>query len=275
MAFVVGLGVVFGCSSASAPDGPGGDGASGGASTSSSGSSGAAAPQPATAAAVVTAVRIDIDYATGAAPHTETGLGGRSPFELAQTNLDRLFPGRTVTLPRTLETMHEVTGVAAGPYSGDAIQALATSHRAAAPNAATATLYVLFLDGYYADEKGENRGVLGVTLGNTGVIAMFKPVIEGAGSLLPTSSAAYVEQSTLVHEIGHAAGLVDNGLAMVKPHQDTEHGAHCTNTECIMYWSNEGVEGLSGFLGRNVGDGAKILYDADCLADIDAARVAP
>lgn len=252
------------CSSSTSP----GDESGGGGADASSSGGGAA---PVTADPTIRAVRIDIAYATGAAPHTEAGPTGRSPFDLAQTNLDRLFTGRSVTLPRTVEAMSEVKGVAAGPYSSDAILALAAAHRAAAPDPTTATLYVIWLDGYYADDDGENRSVLGVSIGTTGVVAMFRPVIEGAGGLLPTNTAAYVEQSTLVHEVGHAAGLVDNGLAMATAHRDAEHGAHCTNSECIMYWQNAGVEGLSGFLGRNLADGPRVLYDANCLADIDVA----
>ena len=59
---------------------------------------------------------------------------------------------------------------------------------------------------------------------------------------------------------------------MVKEHQDENHGAHCNNTECIMFWQNEGVEGLSSFLGRNLANGPRVLFDDDCLADADAIR---
>ena len=90
---------------------------------------------------------------------------------------------------------------------------------------------MISLDGY-ADDEGKSRGVLGVSLENTGVTAIFDPMIERAGGLLPT-----------------------NGLAMGEEHQDKTHGAHCNNTERVMFWQNEGVEGLSSVLGRTLANG--------------------
>ncbi len=80
--------------------------------------------------------------------------------------------------------------------------------------------YLLFLNGLF-DDDGSGKGnpnILGVSLGDTGVIAIFKPVIDGTRqTALDTETPKLVEQLTLIHEFGHAAGLVDNGMPMASP----------------------------------------------------------
>jgi hypothetical protein len=124
---------------------------------------------------------------------------------------------------------------------------------------------VLFLDGYLSQEGQRQPAVLGVSIGNTGVIAMFKPVISGA------ATARFVEQTTLIHEFGHAAGLVDNGLAMTRPHRNPDHGAHCDDSECVMHYLNEGAKDLVGFVRRVIKTDSTVVFDAACLDDARAA----
>jgi predicted Zn-dependent protease len=221
----------------------------------------------------ITEVAFEIDYATGAEPYTG-GIGGAfgDTWELFQTNAERLFQddGKTLTVPTTLAEMEELTDVPAGPYTADAILALAEAHRDQASAGATARFYVIFLDGYYDDGSGPDMNVLGVSLGRSGVIAMFKPVIASTGSALTPNVERFVEQSTLVHEFGHAVGLVDNGIPMVAAHKDTAHGAHCDNDRCTMYWANEGAADAAQFVRDYVVSGSTILFDAACLADVDA-----
>jgi hypothetical protein len=77
----------------------------------------------------------------------------------------------------------------------------------------------------------------------------------------------YVEQVTLIHEIGHAIGLVNNGLPMVEAHQDADHGAHCNNPDCVMYWANEGPNDMLKFAQNASMNQATIIFDSKCLND--------
>ena len=77
----------------------------------------------------------------------------------------------------------------------------------------------------------ENR-ILGINLDGTPTIAIFKPVIESASN--SRTEKALIEQSTIVHEIGHAIGLVNKGVRATTAHHDTANGAHCTNEGCVM-----------------------------------------
>ena len=83
-------------------------------------------------------------------------------------------------------------------------------------------------------------------------------------------TSKYIEQSTLVHEMGHALGLVNTGLPMDVAHQDTAHGPHCNNPDCVMYWLNEGASDLRGYIIRLLLPGNTrfpILFDDKCLED--------
>jgi hypothetical protein len=63
------------------------------------------------------------------------------------------------------------------------------------------------------------------------------------------------QDEILLHEFGHIMGLTGPGS-----HQDSEHGSHCSNRECLMYW-----------LARPREPGAPIEFDANCLQDIAKA----
>jgi hypothetical protein len=168
-----------------------------------------------------------------------------------------------------------------GPFDAEAIAGLAGRYRDVRSGDGVASYYAIWLDGLYAEGGRARDDVLGVSLGETGVIAMFKPVLRGAASR--QAVRWFVEQSTLVHEFGHAAGLVNNGVDARGAHHDAEHGAHCTNREgCVMFYANEGVADIVSFYERNRernGDDAAlfeaVLFGPECLGDMAAAAGGP
>ena len=80
-----------------------------------------------------------------------------------------------------------------------------------------------------------------------------------------------IEGATWVHELGHLMGLVNTGADMVTAHQDEEHGAHCDNPDCIMYWLNNSVE-IAGIIKQRLDSGNEefLPFDQNCLDDLDA-----
>jgi len=223
----------------------------------------------------ITGVTIEIDYEAGEAPFTGPILGAGDTFDLAATNLDRLFAGKkTLTLPRTLAMMEDIGTVADEELTVADVLALATAHRQQHDTTTTKTYYLIFVGGQFADGSGPNPNVLGVSIGDTGVVAMFKDVIRST-NVPATNVSRYVEQSTLIHELGHGAGLVDNGVAMVAEHKDAPHGAHCTDDHCVMYWLNEGARDAAEFVQKYVASTNTILFDSQCLADVDALTGGP
>jgi hypothetical protein len=220
----------------------------------------------------VTRVVLEVDYQTGAAPETgRYALGTRDAWGIFNTNIRRIFreaPQRDLVVPTTLDEMQEleIEPPADGGFSVSDILGIARAHQDGRSTNAERVFYVLFLDGYLRTQSGDpNTQIIGVSLGATGIIAMFKPVIR------QSSVARFVEQTTLVHEFGHAIGLVANGLPTTGPHHDAEHGAHCANRDCVMYYAHEGLADLASWVARVLATGDSVLFGAECLGDIDAA----
>lgn len=249
-------------------DGGGGDGGGTGGPDAPPGLRGVFDPS-------VTDVLVEIDFEPGAEPFTGNVIGFGDTFAITRSNIDRIFAGRkTLSVPTTLAGMENIGDVPDEQLTVDDLLALAAAHRSSGDTATRKTYYVLFLSGYFTDGSGPRPGVLGVSIGDTGVIAMFKDVIDST-HIPATNVARFVEQSTLVHELGHAIGLVHNGVLPTSPHHDTAHGAHCTNDACVMYWQNEGAGDMAAFVQRSVLSGDTILFDAACLADVDALTGGP
>ena len=221
-------------------------------------------------------VSIEIDYETGQAPFTGPIIGFGDTFDLTVANLERVFSGKKqLAIPRVQADMQDIGAVPDEELTVADILALADAHRDQHDAAGTKTYYVIFVSGHFADASGVQSGVLGVSIGDTGVLAMFKDVIRSTNVPAFPNVVRYVEQSTLIHELSHGIGLVDNGVPMVSAHKDTMHGAHCDDDKCVMYYLNEGASDAAAYAQQFVITGSSILFDANCLADVDALTGGP
>ena len=248
---------------------------SGGSSTTEgSTSSGGQPPAASLYGPSIGKIVFEVDYAAGAEPYTGTIPAFGEVWGLFDKNARRLFEGaeKEFEIPTSLDAMQAIGDVPGESFTAEAILDLAAKHRDKPSSGDTASFYFLWLNGLYHDGKEVNGNVLGVSIGTTGVIAMFKPVIAGTASPLPGLDVEkYVEQATAIHEFGHAAGLVDNGLAMANPHKDEANGAHCSNQDCIMYYAIEGTSGVVDFVKKSVISSDVTLWGAECLGDAEAA----
>jgi hypothetical protein len=259
------LALVIACGCNSVPGGSSGDDDDVSIDASGGGGSGAASVFD----DAITKVVVEIDYETNQQPFTGPIVGFGDTFEPTQANLDRLFAGKkALTIPRTLDSMQDVGAVADEEITVEDIFALAALHRNVQNSDASRSYYVIFVSGHFADGSGVQPGVLGVSIGDT--IAMFKDVINSTNIVLAPNVVRYVEQSTLIHELAHSIGLVDNGVHMAAAHKDAAHGAHCDNPDCVMFWQNDGSNDAAKFAQQKLLTGSSILFDAKCLADVDA-----
>jgi len=92
-------------------------------------------------------------------------------------------------------------------------------------------------------------------------------VIRSTGAHPNGAVPKFVEQSTLIHEMAHALGFVNNGLPLKTAHQDSAHGAHCSNPNCVMYYLNEGKSDMVNFVQQYILSGNTVMMDSQCLQD--------
>ncbi|MCF8232403.1 MAG: hypothetical protein K9J27_09450 [Bacteroidales bacterium] len=156
-------------------------------------------------------------------------------------------------------TAIELPGLA--PYSTNDIIQIESNHRSAFNSDNTLTVY-----GFIADRQFEqNENVLGVAYRNTS-FALFGSKIEENSGGLNQPSKALLESTVMNHELSHLLGLVNNGTPMQNDHQDEEHGHHCDNEDCLMYWTAETGDIVSTLVGM---DNPPPLYE-NCINDLQA-----
>jgi hypothetical protein len=211
-------------------------------------------------------VEFEVDYEVGAQPYTFSLLTGGDTWNLFETNVEAVYSSLApeISVPSSLDEMEALPADGVDNYSTQDIVAIAAEHRQLFDTATSRTFYVIFLDGYYAVDGVRDGQVIGVSLGSTGIIAMFKPVYDNQ------TGASIVEQTTLVHEFGHAVGLVNKGIPLTSEHLDRANGPHCLNPDCVMFWQNEGLNDILGFIARLIFDDTDVLFGQECLTDIAA-----
>jgi len=133
-----------------------------------------------------------------------------------------------------------------------------------------AFLHVLYLDStlrytYF----GQDRVAGGVEDRN--LIVVFQGP-DPQGVKTPTlPDQVRVDQVLLIHELGHALGLVNNGAPMVKDHSLADDPYHSRNGDSVMFAGTD----LIGLAERNADNRMRhgvALFDADDLADLAALR---
>lgn len=167
-----------------------------------------------------------------------------------------------------------------GTWSDKDLLQLSDAHRDVDTGGQTAALHLLFVDGSY-----EQQGVLGVTYTSkrsdgsvvaSGPIVIFSESIrEACAPVVLVSPCVDINSywaAVLVHEFGHALGLVNNGVPMQRNHEATEcNGSpdkgHSSNTASVMHCDVEQVNITNAF----GGGGPPTSFDADDKADLCAA----
>lgn len=223
-------------------------------------------------------IEIDAVDGKGPAPAAVRLFEERLSELLADGHLDK--PGGIEVVVDDVLPPHEEAG---HDYTRDEQHALSTSSRDLPREPGVAFVHMLYLDGHTELDEGNGR-VLGYAYGGS-YVAMFRESIDSACAsstlldlLTPSlqkEACEVTEAGVLVHELGHLLGLVNNGLDMVNPHQDAEHGAHDADERCVMYWLAETSDAADVIADRFLaGDTGVMPFDDECLRDLDAAVAA-
>lgn len=120
-------------------------------------------------------------------------------------------------------------------WSGTDIRAVAEANRSTRSSDDAVSLYLVYVRGEFTS-GGESTNAIGVAT-NASEIALFPEAWSGLGGLLGGSRA--IERAVLVHELGHALGLVNLTYTSPIDHEDPDYPGHSRNEGSVMYWAVE------------------------------------
>lgn len=209
---------------------------------------------------------LEFAHETGAEPYSTN-----SDWEFTRSNIKAVFDRRSLnTSLRVPWGTRSFAPEGKTGFSLNDIVQLAERHRTHEPTILEPSVFVMVLNGFLEDNGELKENVVGVNINNTSIVAVFKPTIEQLSTSDETKRK--VEQNVIVHEVGHAFGLVRKGIPLASNHHDTENEHHCTNRECVMYHTYEIAGKMKSFAVQNLFPLDKIVFDDACLNDIEQFR---
>lgn len=217
-------------------------------------------------------IKVDVKYEPGGEPYTDKNFRNRHYWTFLESNLKAIYDERGMNVelevPKELSDMTMIQIQNKDSWTAEEVVNLVNSLDYTATTDKLGVYKVVFLKGYFKSNGTVKNTVLGINVTGTTIIAIFKDVVEDMGRQRDDNIAKFAEQSTLVHEIGHALGLVNNGVAQVEDHHDHEYGAHCSNPDCVMYWKNEGATDMIKFIQDYFSSGSEVMFGDKCMNDL-------
>lgn len=213
----------------------------------------------------------NVYYEQGASPYAGNRLNGKPYWDFFEKNASSLLKaesrGVSLNIPKALSQMTEIPAIGKSSWTAEEIYNLAKNQNMVESTSEKGTVGIFFLKGNFKEGDQVKTSVMGVHLTNTNIIAIFKEKLEEIKNSQGLAVARFSEQSVIIHEFGHAMGLVNNGLTPKSDHHDAEHGSHCKENTCVMYYLNEGSNDMAEFIRNYVTTGDEDLFDSQCLND--------
>lgn len=120
-------------------------------------------------------------------------------------------------------------------WSPAELRAVADANRSTSSDGGTVSLYLLYVRGGF-HSGGEETNAIGVAH-SASELALFPERWSGLGDVL--GSARAIERAVLVHELGHALGLVNLTYTSPTDREDPDHPGHSANRGSVMHWAIE------------------------------------
>lgn len=184
----------------------------------------------------ITEYGINAIYEPGAEPYVgNLGVTTNKVWDISKSSYQSLFQGRTrsITVPFTLADMTPITAQNHTTWDSSSLIDLGNRYAKKLLTNNKISVSVIFVKGTYEG----NTSILGIHFTGLPFAFIFKDVVLSTGG--SSLQQQYVEQATIVHELGHITGLVNNGVPLTSNHEDASHPHHTTNSQCVMYWAEE------------------------------------
>lgn len=189
-------------------------------------------------------------------------MTGSRPTEEAMNNLKSMI-SQFCNKPDGISfKYHEIAAQGKAAYSISDVRTIENDTREEFTYKKDLAIYFLFLDGPSSENQGSSM-VLGQAYYNTSMVIYEKTLQDNSGGF-GEPELYKLETAVINHELGHILGLVNNGSNMYHAHQDTAHGAHCDNSDCLMYWEAETGSIFNNLLGNS----PIPVLDDNCVKDL-------
>jgi len=212
----------------------------------------------------VTKFSVKVFYEPTAVPYTGVLNLTHDTWDITKQSYQALFQthtGRTIETPVTTGDMTAIAAQNKSTWSEDELISLGSATALPLMNGTESTVSVIFLNGKF----NGIASVLGVHFTGYPFVFIFKDVVVSTGGT--GNDQKYVEQAVVVHEVGHAVGLVNNGVPMTTPHEDSVHPKHNSNNQCVMYWQVEYASSVLSSLSGLIAGGSLNLFASDSISD--------
>lgn len=198
-------------------------------------------------------LEVEIDYMMGYEPNAE-----------ALDSLEAFLEQRLNKVSVSILTPTQIPAAGQSSYTATDVRNLEATHRNEFSSVEDSTLsaYMIILDSKFSENN-----VLGIAYYNTSN-AFFGGAYDEVSGGIGQPSRRLTESISFRHEFGHLFGLVNipgSGTEMQTNHQDTDHGHHCTDDQCLMYYAMENAGVFGQFFGEEIPS-----LDANCLNDLRA-----
>lgn len=204
-------------------------------------------------------------YEAGAEPYVGNISGTTTPvWELTKKTFAALFNnhvGRFMFVPNILGQMIQIPDQGKTSWSQVDLIKLGRDNAPDLIQAGDARITIIFLNGSLAGDPS----ALGYHPLGARFAFVFKDAV--ASSSADAKTLAYLEQSVVVHELGHVSGLVNNGVPMITNHEDPAHPKHSKNAECAMNYKIENKATAVGALSNAISGNRQVLFGSETLVD--------